>query len=104
MFNLGRTRLVIVDDDLRRLRKREQRMGREGEIVSASIGVTYWATSARAAQVLREWNGQLKPEFFASLWPQLAVVSAWDTAAAAPCARCRKCRAAMTPRPMSPAE
>jgi hypothetical protein len=40
--------------------------------------------SARAAQLLREWDGQLSPAFFARLWPQLAVVSAWDTAAAAP--------------------
>ncbi len=40
--------------------------------------------SARAAQLLRAWDGQLAPEFFAKLWPGLAVVSSWDTAAAAP--------------------
>jgi hypothetical protein len=40
-----------------------------------------------AAALLREWNGQLEPAFFAALWPQLAVLSAWDTAAAAPWAR-----------------
>jgi hypothetical protein len=40
-----------------------------------------------AAALLRGWNGQMSPDFFAALWPQLAVLSAWDTAAAAPWAR-----------------
>jgi hypothetical protein len=40
--------------------------------------------SPRAAFLLRQWNGQLTPEFFSRLWPKLAVVSSWDTAAAAP--------------------
>ncbi|MDE2401216.1 MAG: GH3 auxin-responsive promoter family protein [Burkholderiales bacterium] len=40
--------------------------------------------SARAARLLRDWNGQMNANFFAQLWPQLAVLSAWDTAAAAP--------------------
>ena len=40
--------------------------------------------SHRAARLLREWNGTLEPGFFAQLWPGLAVVSSWDTAAAAP--------------------
>lgn len=41
-------------------------------------------TSSRAAQLLRGWNGQLDAAFFAKVWPKLAVVSSWDTAAAAP--------------------
>jgi hypothetical protein len=40
--------------------------------------------SARAAALLRGWNGKLDPVFFAKLWPHLAVVSSWDTAAASP--------------------
>lgn len=43
--------------------------------------------TGHAAALLREWNGALEPSFFAALWPQLAVLSAWDTAAAAPWAR-----------------
>ena len=43
--------------------------------------------SPRTAQLLREWNGTLDPEFFKALWPSLALVSAWDTAASAPWAR-----------------
>jgi hypothetical protein len=40
--------------------------------------------SARAAALLRAWNGRPDAEFFRTLWPQLALVSSWDTAAAAP--------------------
>ncbi|EKF73455.1 hypothetical protein A11A3_13460 [Alcanivorax hongdengensis A-11-3] len=40
--------------------------------------------SPRAAALLRQWDGQLEPAFFARLWPSLALVSAWDTAASAP--------------------
>src|SRR5690606_6633973 len=40
--------------------------------------------SPRAAQLLAGWNGALTPGFFAQVWPKLAVVSSWDTAAAAP--------------------
>ncbi len=40
--------------------------------------------NARSATLLRQWHGQLLPDFFAKLWPKLAVVSSWDTAAAAP--------------------
>jgi len=43
--------------------------------------------SARAARLLQEWDGQLNPAFFQQLWPNLTVISAWDTAAAAPWAR-----------------
>lgn len=44
-------------------------------------------TSPRAARMLRGWDGQMDPAFFQQLWPRLNVVSAWDTAAAAPWAR-----------------
>lgn len=40
--------------------------------------------SERAARLLKAWDGQLTSDFFARLWPKLAVVSSWDTAAAAP--------------------
>ncbi|MBI3382140.1 MAG: GH3 auxin-responsive promoter family protein [Aquabacterium sp.] len=43
--------------------------------------------SHRAAQLLLHWDGQLGASFFEQLWPQLAVLSAWDTAAAAPWAQ-----------------
>jgi len=43
--------------------------------------------STRAATMLSRWDGTLDAAFFRRLWPQLAVVSAWDTAAAAPWAR-----------------
>ena len=43
--------------------------------------------SPRASVLLRQWNGRLEPAFFTELWPQLAVLSAWDTAAAMPWAR-----------------
>ncbi|KGM40120.1 GH3 auxin-responsive promoter [Aquabacterium sp. NJ1] len=43
--------------------------------------------SHRAAQLLLHWDGQLNARFFEQLWPQLAVLSAWDTAAAAPWAQ-----------------
>lgn len=43
--------------------------------------------SARAAKLLQGWNGQLNAAFFEKLWPQLAVLSSWDTAAAAPWAQ-----------------
>lgn len=40
--------------------------------------------SFRAADKLSRWNGELSPAFFMELWPQLSLVSAWDTAASAP--------------------
>ncbi len=43
--------------------------------------------SQRAAQLLLHWDGALNARFFEQLWPQLAVLSAWDTAAAAPWAQ-----------------
>lgn len=48
--------------------------------------------SPRAASLLRSWNGQQDPEFFRALWPALALVSAWDTAAAAPWADALRAR------------
>ena len=44
-------------------------------------------TSARAARLLEGWSGHMDPLFFQQLWPNLSVVSAWDTAASAPWAR-----------------
>ena len=44
-------------------------------------------TSARAARLLGNWDGKLNPAFFQELWPNLSVVSAWDTAAATPWAK-----------------
>ncbi|HVR01054.1 MAG TPA: GH3 auxin-responsive promoter family protein [Polyangia bacterium] len=43
--------------------------------------------AARAARVLRAWRGEQDPAFFRELWPQLALVSAWETAGAARWAR-----------------
>lgn len=43
--------------------------------------------SSRAAALLRSWSGVPDPAFFRELWPQLALVSAWETAAAEPWAR-----------------
>lgn len=40
-----------------------------------------------AARLLAAWNGVPDGGFFQQLWPDLAVLSAWDTAAAAPWAR-----------------
>lgn len=37
----------------------------------------------RQARLLREWDGALAADFFTALWPDLALVSAWDTASAA---------------------
>jgi hypothetical protein len=34
------------------------------------------------AALLRDWDGRVEPVFLAALWPRLALVSAWDTAAA----------------------
>jgi hypothetical protein len=41
-------------------------------------------SSPRAAKLLQGWNGQMDARFFAQMWPKLALLSAWDTAAAAP--------------------
>jgi GH3 auxin-responsive promoter len=41
-------------------------------------------TSPRAAKLLQAWDGRMDPEFFERMWPRLALLSAWDTAAAAP--------------------
>lgn len=38
----------------------------------------------RAAALLADWDGRLNADVFVRLWPRLALVSAWDTAAAAP--------------------
>lgn len=43
--------------------------------------------SDRGAALLASWDGRTSPEFFQALWPNLALVSAWDTATASPWAR-----------------
>ena len=43
--------------------------------------------SPRGAELLRQWDGRLSADFFMALWPSLALVSAWDTAASGPWAR-----------------
>ncbi|MGJ3256874.1 MAG: GH3 family domain-containing protein [Alcanivorax sp.] len=43
--------------------------------------------SSRGAELLRQWDGRLSADFFMALWPSLALVSAWDTAASGPWAR-----------------
>lgn len=43
--------------------------------------------SLRAAQILRAWDGEQSADFFRELWPNLAVVSAWDTSTSARWAR-----------------
>jgi len=54
---------------------------------AASMAGVPCPRSARTASLLRQWDGKLEPAFFKALWPSLAVVSAWDTAAATPWAR-----------------
>lgn len=51
---------------------------------SAAMGGLRCPRSMAAAQRLQAWDGRPDPGFFAELWPQLTLVSAWDTAAAAP--------------------
>lgn len=53
----------------------------------ANMGQIPCPRSDRAAQLLTAWDGQVNADFFAKLWPKLAVVSSWDTAAAAPWAQ-----------------
>lgn len=40
--------------------------------------------SRRGAALLAAWDGRITPAFLSELWPDLALVSAWDTAAATP--------------------
>ncbi|WP_430460930.1 GH3 family domain-containing protein [Thalassolituus sp. LLYu03] len=40
-----------------------------------------------AAAILRQWNGQLNADITRQLWPQLALISAWDTSTSAPWAQ-----------------
>lgn len=39
--------------------------------------------NTRAASLFRAWDGKLEPEFFRELWPELALVSAWDSSTSA---------------------
>ena len=43
--------------------------------------------ASHAAGILKEWDGRIAPALFMTLWPHLALVSAWDTAASAPWAQ-----------------
>lgn len=51
---------------------------------SASLVSTRCPRDPLRAALLHEWNGKLEADFFAELWPQLVLVSAWDTASAGP--------------------
>lgn len=51
---------------------------------SAALGLLDAPVSARAAGLLSSWNGVSDPTVFRELWPQLALLSAWDTASARP--------------------
>lgn len=59
------------------------RMGHWGER-AGSIGQMPAPMSFRAADKLACWDGRLTSSFFLELWPQLSLVSAWDTAASRP--------------------
>ena len=39
--------------------------------------------SSKTASLLRDWNGQIDPEFFTELWPNMALISCWDTSTSA---------------------
>ena len=38
--------------------------------------------SSRAAQILASWDGVIEEQFLRELWPNLALISSWDTASA----------------------
>lgn len=73
-----------------------ERLGAWREELASALACGRWPTLAdgalhlpcprapRAAAMLREWDARSDPAFFTQLWPRLALVSAWDTAAAAP--------------------
>ena len=61
-------------------------LGNWGERSAAMAGLPC-PRSPRAAALLRGWDGRLNAGFFQALWPNLAVLSAWDTAAATPWAK-----------------
>ncbi|TVP55374.1 MAG: GH3 auxin-responsive promoter [Halomonadaceae bacterium] len=52
-----------------------------------SLGHMPAPLSLRGGQMLQAWDGMTDANFYRELWPQLALVSAWDTASAAPWAR-----------------
>lgn len=47
-----------------------------------ALGFLHCPRNLRQAALLRRWHGDPVPAFFRELWPSLALVSAWDTAAA----------------------
>jgi GH3 auxin-responsive promoter len=75
-----------------------ERLAAEREVIADVLGRGAWdqahshlpgrpPRAARASRLLRSWGGEREPTFFRELWPQLALVSAWDTAASAHWAR-----------------
>tara|TARA_R100000306_G_scaffold61528_1_gene64393 strand:+ start:65805 stop:67463 length:1659 start_codon:yes stop_codon:yes gene_type:complete len=52
-----------------------------------SLGYLPCPESEAAADLLLDWDGELSASFFVNLWPRLALISAWDTAASAPWAQ-----------------
>src|SRR5690606_29418107 len=60
------------------------RHGDWGQRCMALPGGLRCPRAPRVAALLAEWDGRLTADFFVRLWPRLALVSAWDTAAAAP--------------------
>ncbi|TQV66508.1 GH3 auxin-responsive promoter family protein [Exilibacterium tricleocarpae] len=72
-----------------------ENMGRYRNAVAETLATGEWnhfagelqamgpPKSSRAAQLLAAWNGKPDPEFVAALWPNLALVSSWDTSTSA---------------------
>lgn len=50
---------------------------------AASLGALRCPKKPTRAALLRQWDGRPSAHFYATLWPKLALISAWDTAAAA---------------------
>jgi len=43
------------------------------------VHVPHPGKSSASSQILRTWNGELRPDFLNHLWPNLSLISAWDT-------------------------
>jgi hypothetical protein len=75
---------LALFDDLSRWRDELAACLRSGHFGGRSVslsGVRCPRTPGRAA-LLRDWDGAVTPAFLARLWPNLTLVSAWDTASA----------------------
>ena len=70
-----------------------EQLGQWREEIAACLERGNWGTrqglnflrcprNPRQSALLRQWNGTPNPDFFKALWPSLALISAWDTAAA----------------------